>query len=66
MLVCSVHQLAWYPELRQWLPCAHPQYMQGAVEGSCAECVKTAKEALKETAPHLYEHLPPAQPLRLP
>jgi hypothetical protein len=61
MLACSVHQLAWFPELRQWVPYTNPQYIPGMAEGQCYECTKEAKESLKATSPYLYHNLPPEE-----
>ena len=64
MIFCSLHRRLWIPALQYWL--LAPTFRAAdATAGHCIECINAAKEDLQSTAPHLYAHIPPVEPLPL-
>ena len=59
MLLCSIHNLAWSPSLHQWLPVDPVQVhvIQTFIpitEGTCSECLATAKACMFSQFPELF------------
>jgi hypothetical protein len=69
MLLCSVHSRLYVPALQRWLP-VDPVQMQGISsvipipEGTCDECLATAKACMLAQFPELFGHenLTPSAP----
>ena len=61
MLLCTVHSKVYLPALKRWLPAGPVQvhsisHVIPVTEGTCDECLETAKSCLFTQFPDLYDY----------